>query len=214
MGTQVEIITFIDQADPNKLKDYYDKCYSTLKDINKRSNLISFFIIILLAFVFFPSYVRETEVIGIKINEGVVDYFCPLLIPYFILEWCLLARRKRELIIAMKYASYKLFDIAKPSLELPFPFISPLSRNGMPFSFMVEISNVDSKSRLNNTLTRLAALILLVTGLIFLCYLAYHSFSQYLIPFPMIVCNCLGIYCTIRIFLFYISEFRELRSNN
>ena len=210
MPTQKDINAFVDQANEAKLKDYYDKCYSSLKDMNKRSNLLSVFILILLSFLIFPTFISETEVIGIKVKEGVVGYLCPLLIPYFILEWCLIARRRRELIKIMKYVGYKVFDIPPPSEDLPFPILQINSRNAIPYSFMIEISNVDPESRVNKFLTRVSANVLLLSGLVFLAYLAFSSFNQYLIPFPMVISNCLGIYCTVRIFLFYINEFQQL----
>jgi len=96
MLTLREIYQFVSDRNNNELKDYYDKGYDTLKEMNKRSNLLTLFILVLLALSFFPTFIKDSEISGFKVSIEIIKLLCPLLIPYFLLEWCLIARRRRD----------------------------------------------------------------------------------------------------------------------
>ena len=112
MFTLKEIRQFAIDRDKPALKDYFDKCYDTLKEINKRSNLLTVFILILSAIYFFPSFIQESSVSGFKISLEIIKILTPIVhFTYFILEWCLIARRRRELVKVMKAVGGKIFDL-------------------------------------------------------------------------------------------------------
>ena len=206
MLTLREIYQFVSDRSKPDLKDYYDKCFDVLKEINKRSNLLTLFILILLALSFFPTLIKEGEISGFKISLDFIRLLCPLLIPYFLLEWCLIARRRRELWKVMKYAGFKIFQTPKSSNELN-PFILSIhSRNTIPFSFMIEILNVNVENKINNRLNVYFIRIMMISLGLYLMYLIYLSFSQAHLTLPIVITNLLGVFCIIQIGLFYHSE--------
>jgi hypothetical protein len=67
-----EIDQFIKSApenDQSSLKDYYNKCYDNLKELNARSNKISVFLLLLLSFYAFSSYIKDAEFLGAKVTD-------------------------------------------------------------------------------------------------------------------------------------------------
>jgi hypothetical protein len=206
MLTLREIYQFVSDRNKNELKDYYDKSYDTLKEMNKRSNLLTLFILVLLALSFFPTFIKDSEISGFKVSIEIIKLLCPLLIPYFLLEWCLIARRRRELMKVMKYAGFKIFKTPIIKEELN-PFIHSIhSRNTIPFSFMMEILNVNVGNRFNNHLNIWFIRLMMLGMGFYLVYLLFTSFMQPHLSLPIILCNCLGLFCTLQIGLFYHSE--------
>ena len=210
MLTLREIYQFVSDRNNNELKDYYDKGYDTLKEMNKRSNLLTLFILVLLALSFFPTFIKDSEISGFKVSIEIIKLLCPLLIPYFLLEWCLIARRRRELMKVMKYVGFKIFKTPTFKEELN-PFIHSIhSRNTTPFSFMMGILNVNVENRFNNHLNIWFIRLMMLGMGLYLIYLIFTSFMQPQLSLPIILCNCLGLFCTLQIGLFYHSE----RQNN
>ena len=68
MYTLKEIYQFVSDRDEETLKSYYEKCYDTLKEINKRSSLLSVFVLILLAHEKGYSHGRSEK--GDQVNTG------------------------------------------------------------------------------------------------------------------------------------------------
>lgn len=208
MYTLAEIYQFINSfiEGTSDLKDYYDKCYDTLKEITKRSNLLSFLLIILFALYGFSNHIKEFEVIGFKIDRDLIKITTPLLITYLVLEWCLLARRRRELQKLIKHIGFKLFPIIRVEDDLIFNHFSLHSRNIMPFSFMLEFININYSSILNKLLLLLTILFLFAAMPICTGYLLYISFTAFHQTFPILLCNLASIYFFIHIVLFYSNE--------
>jgi hypothetical protein len=98
-----QFIKSIPENDQSSPKEYYNRCYDNLKDINARSNKISVFLLLLLSFYAFSAYIKDAEFLGVKVsNIKLIGRLTPLLFSYFLLEWCLLAKRRRALMIIMK----------------------------------------------------------------------------------------------------------------
>jgi hypothetical protein len=214
MLTLEEIYKFVSETERSILKDYYDKCYDTLKEINRRSNLLSVFILLLTAIYFFSTSIKDSTISGFKVNLDIIEILSPLLIPYFILEWCLIARRRRELMRVMKFAGFKIFNTPMLNENIS-PFILSIhSRNTIPFSFMMELLNIDTKSRVNSYSNLYFIRTMLAAMAIYLIYLCYISFRQPHLTIPVLICNILGAFCTFRIALFYRSEFKSIKQVN
>ena len=205
-----EIFQFIESNDKSTLKDYYDKSYDTLKEINKRSNLITFFILVIFTIYSFSNYIIESSVLGFKINQTIIKITSPLLLSYFILEWCLIARRRRELMKIMKHIGINIFNIPASNNDLNFNHFSLHSRNVIPFSFMIEFINVDVRSKIHAWL-----FLMLIFGVsigipTYIGICLYNSFVDFKLTIPITICNCLGVYCLIQIVLFYINEIKAI----
>jgi hypothetical protein len=221
MFTLDEIFAFISQHADDRplLKDYYDKSYDSLKDLNKRSNLISFFILIIFALFSFSSYITEISVSGLKVTQAVVIIASPLLISYFLLEWCLIARRRREIMKILKHIGINIFGIPAVGADYDFRHFGLHSRNLLPFSFMIEFINVDVRSLFRFRLFQIILLLIFVSvgGYVFTAL--YHSanlfFSAKCIDLKtqiaIVLCNVLSLICLLQIVLFYVNEFQLQR---
>jgi hypothetical protein len=207
-----EMKKFINDTDESKLKEYYNKSFETLKDINKRSNTITIFVLILLICGNFPDLISENRVLGFKISTDLIAIVSPLLTSFFIMEWCLIARRRRELMRIMKDIGYKVFNTHKIENKADIFEFSLINRNIIPLSLMVEILNIDTKNIFYHLISVLS-IISLWGGTIFLLIRTYYkSFTQYDLPTAGIVCNVFGLYCCFQIILFYISDFKLIRT--
>lgn len=204
-----EIYKFINDHDKVTLMEYYNKCYENLKEMSKRSNIITLFLIIIFTICIFSSYILEINVVGLKIKLAVIKIISPLLLSYFVLEWCLIARRRRELMKVMKHVGFKVFNIDCIEEDLNFNHFGLHSRNVMPFSFMIELLNIDYKSKIQGRLFILLLIFIFLGVTYFIGIAFYISFTQFHITFPIILCDLLSIYCLILIFLFYRNEFKS-----
>ncbi len=210
MFTLKEAYQFVSDRDKDTLKNYYDKCYDTLKEINKRSNLLTVFVLILLAIYLFPSFIKESNISGFKISLDIIKVLSPLLVPYFILEWCLIAKRRRELVKVMKCMGYKIFRTPNTNEEVNPFFLNIHTRNTIPFSFMIEILNINTKSKTYVFFNALFIICMMLGMATYLSYLAYSSFKQPGLNTAAFGCNMLGLFCLLQIFLFYIGDFKNV----
>lgn len=219
MYSLVEIFQFITQTDKVILKDYYDKSCNSLEHLNKRSNLISFFILIIFALFSFSSYITEFSVLGFKINEAIVVVTSPLLLSYFLLEWCLIARRRRELMKIIKHIGFNIFNIPAIGADYDFRHFSLHSRNIMPFSFLIEFLNVDITSTFRFKIFRGILILIFTSVAIYIIIALIESiyaisgfklitFAQIKIVASSILCNVLAIACLLQIILFYLNELK------
>jgi|GEM_PF-3023289 len=221
MFTLQEIYLFISRFERNspELKEYYNKSYDALKELIKRSNLISFIIVVLIAIYSFSDYIKEFEVLSFKFDRNLIKIAAPLLISFFILEWALIARRRRELHKLLKHIAFFIFNIPRldPFDWHPFNF-SLHSRNVQPFSFMIEIQNIDFPGQISRNLAGLSAILMLTSMPVYVGYTLYNSLTTFKLTTPILVCDLLTIYCFIHIVIFYISDiiliFRTIQSDN
>lgn len=221
MFTLDEIFAFISQHADNRqlLKDYYDKSYDSLKDLNKRSSLISFFILIIFALFSFSSYITEISVSGLKLSQAVVIITSPLLISYFLLEWCLMARRRRAIMKILKHIGINIFGIPAVGADYDFRRFGLHSRNILPFSFMIEFINVDIRSLFRFRLFQIILLLIFATIGIYVFTATYQSISMFFADtcidlktqIAVVLCNILSLICLVQIALFYANEFQLKR---
>jgi len=129
------------------LKAYFDKASEGLKDTNKRSNLISQFILLLVVLTFFPGSFHKLKVFEVEFDLKIIRILTPTLLSYFIFEWLMVAKRRRDLIFALQQISYKIFEINPTEEERYFPNFNPNSLNLMPFSLMSEVGSINTTKK-------------------------------------------------------------------
>jgi len=156
-------------------KNYYDKCVENLKELNKESNRVSQFIFALILLVLFSKFFTKVKVLDNEINIQLLKILTPTLICYFVLEWLMIAKRRRDLIFAVQQLSYILFNIIPSKEDEFFPGFDPNTLNVMPFSFMCELLTIDKAGRFNTFIKRLTLLLLLISLLFILSF----SFANY-----------------------------------
>ena len=212
-----EIDQFIKSApenDQSSLKDYYNKCYDNLKDLNARSNKISVFLLLLLSFYAFSSYIKDAEFLGAKVTDlQLIGRLTPLLFSYFLLEWCLLAKRRRGLMVIMKPLSSKIFGFSRSDAESLFTKFSEHSLNVMPFSFMIEILNINHQTRFSRMMFKIF-FIFSFLGIPFFI-LSISVYSAFIADFsiPFLICNLISMYCLSWVVYFYITDFGLVYNN-
>ena len=129
------------------LKDYFNKASEGLTQTNKRSNIISQFILALVVLTFFPGSFHKMKIFEVEFDLKIIRILTPTLLSYFIFEWLMVAKRRRDLIFALQQISYKIFEINPTDEEKYFPNFNPNSLNVMPFSFMSEIGSINTEKK-------------------------------------------------------------------
>lgn len=214
MSYLTEIKNYIASAnDGEKLKEYYNKAFDNLKATNSRSNSITVFVLILLVCGNFPDLISEDRILGFKVSADLIAYISPLLLSFFAFEWCLLARRRRELLRVLRELAYRVFST--PRLEKPFDLFefSLLNRNLIPTSLMVEMLNVDKGKRAYDVLFGYTAMVIPLVTAFFIGRSYYISFCQAHLPAIAIFCNVLGAFCWVLIIIFYKNDIQFVLAN-
>src|ERR1700754_4548758 len=217
MLSQSEIEQFIKSApenDPSVLKDYYDKCYDNLKDLNARSNKISVFLLLLLSFFAFSSYIKDAEFFGIKLADlQLITRLTPLFFSFFLLEWCLLAKRRRGLMMIIKPLGAKVFGFPGSAEESVFTKFSEHSLNVMPFSFMIEILNINHQSRFSRMMFKLFFIFSFLGIPCFILAISAYTIFIADFSFPFLICNIISLYCLSWVVYFYLTDFGIVYNN-
>lgn len=226
MLSLLTIIQYVKENDDiDVLKAYYDKCYENLKELNNKSNWVSRFLILLMVLYLFPKGFNTLKIVEIEFDIKLIRLITPTLLSYFIFEWLMLAKRRRDLIVAIQQITYTLFKINPAEKEQVFPSFNPNTLNVMPFSLMNEVVTIDSKRKFNLYLIRIALGCLLVFLLIVIVLSLYESVKSYHLQFRFILpettkafVDIISLYVSlitcllflVWIVFYYIIEFRNL----
>jgi hypothetical protein len=217
MLSATEIDEFLkpdDEGDRPALKEYYNKCYDNLKDLNARSNKISVFLLVLLSFYAFSAYIKDAEFFGIKVTDiKLLARLTPLLFSYFLLEWCLLAKRRRGLLIIMKPLGSKVFGFPVLSEAAVFTKFSEHSLNVMPFSFMIEILNINHQTLLSRLMFKLFFIFSFLGIPLFILTITIYSAFMVDFTIPFLICNIISVYCLVWVVYFYVTDFGLVYKN-
>ncbi|MEO6851297.1 MAG: hypothetical protein ABI203_03185 [Mucilaginibacter sp.] len=113
--------------------------------MNKRSNRISQFILLGILLTLFSKYIQKVEIFGNKIDTELLKFLAPTVISYLLLEWLMIAKRRRDYIFAIQQLSYSIFSIDPSHEDQFFPGIDPNTLNIMPYSFMCELLTISGQ---------------------------------------------------------------------
>lgn len=156
-------------------KSYYDKCFEGLKDLNKRSNRISQFILVAVIVTFFSKFFRKITIMDNEVDIQFLKVLAPTILSYLVLEWLMIAKRRRDYVFALQQLSYRLYNITPCEEDAIFPGIDPNTLNVMPYSFMCELITIAKASKLNLWIRRLTIMSLFLLLIITLTF-AFHSY--------------------------------------
>jgi len=180
MLSLLKIIQYVKaNEDIETLKAYYDRCYDNLKELNQKSNWISRFIILVVVLYLFPKGINKLPVQDILFDIKLIRLLTPTLLSYFIFEWLMVAKRRRDLIVGLQQVTYQMYRINPDVNEEFFPAFNPNTLNVMPFSLMNEIITIDQKRKFNLYLIRAAlgcSLIFLVTVIVLSLFESIKSY--------------------------------------
>ncbi|AYL97096.1 hypothetical protein [Mucilaginibacter celer] len=159
MISLIKLFKYLAETDDAEvLKAYYEKCNDNLKELNKRSNWLSQFILLLSVLCLFPRNFTTIKFLDIDFDFNLIHLITPTLLSYLIFEWLMVARRRRDLIVTIQQLTYKIFKINPEEDEAIFPAFNPNTLNIMPFSIMNEASNIERKNKFNLYIIRAAIL--------------------------------------------------------
>jgi len=198
-------------TDIDILKDYYEKGFQQLKELNKRSNIISRFILILVALIFFPGGLDKIKVFDVEVSTLLIKILSPTLLSYLVFEWLMMAKRRRDLIFALQEASYRIFEIKPENNERTFPNFNPNTLNVLPFSFMSELLSINTeKQKRKKALTRITiysipAFLAVIIGASFWSTIElYNLCFCFIKPYPKQFAETFGLYSCIFISALFI----------
>jgi len=177
LGKVVLYVTGVE--DPEIIKLYYEKCVAGLEAANKRSNYISQIILIIILLNFVAGKFIEFKIAGVKLDIKIITVITPTVLSFLLFEWLMIAKRRRDLIIATQQISYKLFKIEPQDDERFFPNFNPNTLNVVPYSFMSEILSIDSKNTFRLKLIRITIVSIPLPLVIVIVFAFIKSFKIY-----------------------------------
>lgn len=167
-------------------KDYYEKCFDGLKDLSKRSNRISQYIIIIILLTLYSKYFSKVKILDNQIDIELLKILAPTALSYFVLEWLMIAKRRRDYIYAIQQLSFGLYNINASEDEQFFPGIDPNTLNVMPYSFMCEILTIAKPSKFNLIVRRIAIFTIPILLFITLFFSFYNYWNESNMQFHVI----------------------------
>lgn len=148
MSKKEQILYFLERLDDNSLKDYTDKLYESLKDIEtKEDKLLFWFVILLILYLFGNVGIDEVNLIFINIKDfSLVSKISPLIMGYLLFQMVFITSHKKELLLALDVVFEKRFK-DKPIIEGKYGFRKLISRLFIPFSITNSLSSVFDRKR-------------------------------------------------------------------
>lgn len=143
-----EILKFIvDNNNNEHLLDYYNKTYDKLKELNKRLDKLTAYLIIVV-FVFLitsKSSIQSFQVGPISINDiTIITKLLPILFSYLLTDLVVSSSHKGELFMTVKLISMSLYKQDIDHKHLDNHKHNLITRLVMPFSYSMELSKLNS----------------------------------------------------------------------
>jgi len=143
--TRQEIVQFINDNDVERIIDYNDKLFDTVKELNKRNDRLSLFLIVIVLAYFLTSKATFSSLsIGpFSINDfTIIPKLAPLLFAYFLLEFALLNGHRAEVLKTIKWIHLTLYKQELTKKDFQEGQYSFFTRLILPFSKWTEIYKV------------------------------------------------------------------------
>jgi len=207
MMTLIDIQSLILENDEAKLNEYYKSGCDNLKELNKRSNQISLFLLLLIGFCFFSSSIKDISIMGFSINGIVaITTVTPVLISYFLLEWCLIAARRRDLMVILKQVGFILFNIKPTVNDLEALTFNSHSINMLPFSLFIELFSISQKKIIGRVMFLLILMAIFIIFSSLIVYTVWLSFHLNGINYVTVICNSVAAFFSMYIGYFYYND--------
>ncbi|HMZ99489.1 MAG TPA: hypothetical protein PLN49_01420 [Ferruginibacter sp.] len=143
-----EILKFIvDNNNSQHLLDFYNKTYDKLKELNKRIDKLTAYLIIVV-FVFLiaaKSSIQSFQVGPISINDiSIIVKLLPILFSYLLTDLIISSSHKGELLMTVKLISMSLYKQDIDHRHLDDHKHNLITRLVLPFSYSIELSKLNS----------------------------------------------------------------------
>jgi hypothetical protein len=143
-------LEFIINNQKNDLKDFYDKSYSKLQDLNKRIDrtTISLLVVVLVYFLLAKTSVESFSIGPFSIKDiTVVGQILPVLFAFLLFDLLISSIHKTEILITVKmlFLSMYVQDVEPSDFETVKNKHGFFTRVLLPFSFTTELSRLFSR---------------------------------------------------------------------
>lgn len=143
--TRQEIVKFINDNDVERIINYNNKLFDTLKELNKRNDRLTLFLIVIVLAYFLTSKATFSSLqFGpFSVNDfTLIPKLTPLLFAYFLLEFALLNGHRADILKTMKWIHLSLYKQELTKKDYEEGQYSFFTRLILPFSRWTEIYKV------------------------------------------------------------------------
>lgn len=180
--TKEEIIKFIAENPGEPMLDFYDKAYEKLKDLNRRIDRISMYLIALV-FIFLVASnatISSFSIGPISITDiSLISNIIPVVFSWQLLDLVIISGHKSELHTTVKFIFLAIYKQDVDPKDLETGRFNLFSRIIMPFSYTNEILKF-SKGKVSFAMGCLGGLLFLPLILLVLApfYFEYHMLKE------------------------------------
>jgi hypothetical protein len=140
-----ELLKFISENGEEELKDFYDKSYGKLQELNKRvdKTSLSLIVVVLIYFLIIKSSVTDFNLGPFNINDiGVISQLLPVLFAYLLFDLMICSIHKSEVSVVIKVLFSKLYKQEIDSSSFDKKRSNTITRILLPFSFTNDLSRM------------------------------------------------------------------------
>lgn len=142
-------LEFITNNQHTDLKDFYDKSYEKLKELNKRIDrlTISLLVVVLVYFLLAKTSIESFSIGPFSIKDiGVIGQLLPVLFAYLLFDLLISSIHKTEVLITVKmlFLSMYVQDVEPSDFDAVKNKLGFFTRILLPFSFTTELSRLVS----------------------------------------------------------------------
>ncbi|MGY4535690.1 hypothetical protein ACVW0P_000084 [Mucilaginibacter sp. UYNi724] len=158
-----DILKFIEDNQGERILDYYEKCYEKIKELNKRSDQLTIYgiVIVVIYYVSLYSKLDGFDLGPFKISD--LSFFKKVSAPMFMyvfFEWCILAYHRSDLTKMIKFISLMLYTQKIDKDDLNNAYFNANLRRLLPFSVLMDLNSATGVDKGKTGLIYLPFLIL------------------------------------------------------
>lgn len=212
--TQKEILQFITDNQGDRILDYFGKCYDKIKELNKRSDQLTIYAIIVVVVYYVSKHSKiDTFQLG-SFSMSDLSFFQKVSAPifaYIFLEWTVLAYHRSDLLKKIKFMSLALYNLKIEVKDLDNNHFNDYIRYILPFNLLMDLPLAFKSNEKSNAwgLLFLPILIILILPFWALYVMIKNSFQDFPSDLLAIISNIVTIYLIVLICSFYYKKSKK-----
>jgi hypothetical protein len=220
---RTQLIKFIKDNQSSDLKDYYDKSYGKLQELNKRidrSTLI-LIVVVLIYFLLAKSSIASFNIGPFNIKDiGVIGQLLPVIFAYLLFDLVISSIHKTEVLMTVKLLFLTFYTQKVEVSDFDKNKNNVFTRILLPFSFTTELSRIYSGKTpiiiaLSGFLLMLPILVFYILPFYFEYYMLRDVFNNFYNDTIGKISFWLTIYINLILALYYIkvtiTNFQDLK---
>ncbi len=144
--TQLEIIEFININAEDRILNMYDKLYEKQKELNKRNDRLTIYLVVTVLFYFIASKatISNIQIGPISLTDlSLIQKLIPAIFAYLFFDYALTNVHRSENIKLLKWVNFKIFKHKLMDKDLKKTYFNDFARLILPYSLMTEIGKVN-----------------------------------------------------------------------